>query len=252
MNKNQSLEQKYNSTRVNLLLIVILTAVNIVLYFTGSETMMLFSASVPYYAVIFGSAMPLPILSIPCYAVAGICILVYLLCWIFSKKRSGWLVVALIFFVVDTIAMLGLYIWAQDFSGILDIALHAYILYSLFVGVSAGKQLKNMPAEEVQATEEEGAELSNSTPLRRIGDEEKVRVLLEETYGTYHICYRRVKRLNQLVINNYIYDEVEYLAEPPHSLSAVMNGTRIEVGYDGVKSYISIDGKRIKEKIRWY
>ena len=81
---------------------------------------------------------------------------------------------------------------------------------------------------------------------------QKVRVLLEETYGTYHICYRRVKRLNQLVINNYIYDEVEYLAEPPHSLSAVMNGTRIEVGYDGVKSYISIDGKRIKEKIRWY
>ena len=36
MNKNQTLEQKYNSTRVNLLLIVILTAVNIVFYFTGS------------------------------------------------------------------------------------------------------------------------------------------------------------------------------------------------------------------------
>ena len=155
MNKNQSLEQKYNSTRVNLLLIVILTAVNIVLYFTGSETMMLFSASGPYYAVIFGSAMPLPILSIPCYAVAGICLLVYLLSWIFSKKRSGWLVVALVFFVLDTIAMLGLYIWAQDFSGILDIALHAYILYSLFVGVSTGKQLKNLPPEENVAVVEE-------------------------------------------------------------------------------------------------
>ena len=42
MNKNQTLEQKYNSARVNLLLVVILTAVNIVLFFTGSETMMLF------------------------------------------------------------------------------------------------------------------------------------------------------------------------------------------------------------------
>ena len=146
MNKNQTLEQKYNSARVDLLLIVILTAVNIILYFTGSETMMLFSASVPYYAVIFGSAMPLPIFSIPCYAVAGICVLVYLLSWIFSKKRSGWLVVALVFFIIDTVAMVGLYIWMQDFSGILDIALHAYILYSLFVAVAAGKKMKEMPA----------------------------------------------------------------------------------------------------------
>ena len=153
MNKNQTLEQKYNSTRMNLLLVVILTAVNIILYIAGSESMLLFSASVPYYAVIFGSVMPLPILSIPCYVIAGICILVYLLSWIFSKKRSGWLVVALVFFIVDTIAMVALYVSAQDFSGILDIVLHAYILYSLFVGVSTGKKLKNMPAEEPVAEE---------------------------------------------------------------------------------------------------
>lgn len=155
--KNQNLTpreqllQKYNSTRVNLILAVALTVANIVLYIAGSETMMLFSASIPFYAVIIGSAVTVPAFAIIFYAIAAVSLVVYLLSWIFSKKRFGWLIPALVFFVIDTVVMIVMYIWAEDFSGVMDIVLHAYILYSLFVGVISGSKLKKMPPEEVEA-----------------------------------------------------------------------------------------------------
>jgi hypothetical protein len=253
LSQREQLQQKYNASRLNLLLMVGLTVVNIVFFLTGSETMLLFSASIPYYAVIFGEAFPIPALSIGCYVIAGLCLGAYFLCWLLSKKRYGWLIFALVLFILDTLAMGALYLWAGDFSGILDVVIHALVLYNLIVGISIGRKLKTLPAEEdAPVTTTEAQTLPNSVPLRRIGDEEKVRVLLEEAYGTYHISYRRVKRLNQLVINNYIYDEVEYLIEPPHSLSAVLDGNQIEVGYDSVNSYLKVNGKYIKKKIRWY
>ena len=253
LSPREQLQQKYNASRLNLLLMVGFTVLNIVFFLAGSETMMLFSASIPYYAVIFGKAFPIPALSIGCYVIALLCVGAYFLCWLLSKKRYGWLIFALALFILDSLAMGALYLWAEDFSGILDVVMHALVLYYLIVGISTGKKLKNMPADEVVPdTTAETQALPNSVPLRRIGDEEKVRVLLEETYGTYHISYRRVKRLNQLVINNYIYDEVEHLIEPPHNLSAVLDGNHIEVGYDSVNSYLKVNGKIIKKKIRWY
>ena len=46
--------KRYGSARVDLLIMIVLTVVNIVLMFFGSETMMLFSASIPYIAVGMG------------------------------------------------------------------------------------------------------------------------------------------------------------------------------------------------------
>ena len=68
--------------------------------------------------------------------------------WLLSKKRYGWLIPALVLFIMDTLAMGGMYIWFADFSGILDILMHVWVLYYLFVGISSGKKLKNLPAEE--------------------------------------------------------------------------------------------------------
>jgi hypothetical protein len=160
MNKNQNLstreqlQQKFNTSRMNLLLMMVLTVVNVVLFFTGSDSMMLFSASIPYFAVIFGATIEIPSMSMICYAIAALTILGYLIFWLLSKKRYGWLIPALVLFIMDTLAMGGMYIWFADFSGILDILMHVWVLYYLFVGISSGKKLKNLPAEENAVVEE--------------------------------------------------------------------------------------------------
>lgn len=155
MNKNQTLEQKYQGARMNLLLMLILTVVNIVLFFTGAETMLLFSATIPFYAVAFGSVFMPAGIGIALYVLAGLVVIAYFLCWLLSKKRYGWVIVALVMFAIDTLALVGLSIWIGDFSGILDALIHALVLYYLIVGVSSGCKLKNMPVEEEEAPVEE-------------------------------------------------------------------------------------------------
>ena len=157
---------------------------------------------------------------------------------------------AAVLFSLDFLALIGLHVYAGDTSGFIDMVIHALVLYYLILGAVSVVQLKKLPEEAIVQTEPE--ERIDSIPLRRVGDEERVRILLEEQYGTYHVEYRRVKRVNQLVINNYIYAEVEYLVEPPHNLSAIMDGHLIEVGFDGNRSYLQVDGELIKKKMRLF
>ncbi len=52
--------EKVKIARSNLLLMIAFTLVNIVLLVTGSDVMMLFSATVPYFAVVFAVWWPRP------------------------------------------------------------------------------------------------------------------------------------------------------------------------------------------------
>ena len=84
--------KKYNEARHNLLLVIILSVVNIVLYLTGSEMMMLFSATIPYFSVIFGHVWSQE-LEAPAFFVIGLCIAfvvlaLYLACWLLAKKAA--------------------------------------------------------------------------------------------------------------------------------------------------------------------
>lgn len=245
------LQQRYNTARSNLLLVIILTLVNIVLLFTESESMLLFSASIPYYAVVFGVLLDILPMGL---AVAAVLLVLYFLCWLLSKKRSGWLIVALVLFVLDTLGMVGLYLLAEDFSGVLDALIHIWVLAYLIMGISAAKKLKNLP-EDVQIPVD-GAESADyaqpEMPKRRIDENEKSRIFVEGNFGGHRIVFRRVKRTNQLVIDNYICDETEMVIETAHALSAVMDTHEVIAGYDGHHSYIKVDGQVIVKKIRWY
>jgi len=249
------LQQKYNSARVNLLLVIILTVVNVALLFGGSETMMLFSASVPYYAIAFPVVWGMPELFAFGLIVAVVSLVLYFLCWLLSKKRPGWLVAALVLFILDTMALAGLYLLIEEISGIVDLAIHVLVLVYLIQGISASAKLKKMPPEEPPAeTAGTGEPLPNSTPLRRADEEVKHRVLLEATHGTYRICYRRVKKVNELVINGWVYDEYEALMDTNHTLEARIDGHVITASFDGTtsRSYIHFDGEEVAKKMRWY
>ncbi len=256
-NTKENALRQYGVARSNLLLMIILTAVNVVLAAFGSETMLLFSATVPYFVAVFGFVSEIGALAVAGVVIAAVILAVYLVCWIFSKKHYGWMIAALVLFVIDTLAMILIYITVGDFSGILDIVIHIWVLYYLVVGITYGHKLKNLTPEEeaefeqLQAVEaQEPLQEGNSSPLRSADSADKFRVLAEVSFNGYDICYRRVKRVNELVVNGYVYDDVEMLVEAPHELTARVNGHIIKAGYDGGFSYILVDGEKVKKKLR--
>lgn len=256
MEQRKIYTQKFNSARSNLLLVLVLTLVNIGLLIAGSDTFMLFSASIPYYAVCLPVVWGEFELFVVGCVLAVVLMVLYFLCWLLSKKHPGWLVVALVLFILDTLALIGFYLLAEEISGIMDVVIHVWVLYYLVNGIFAARKLKNLPmtleetADEVAIDEEVS---DHSSPIRRIGEEEKCRILLETEYCGRRIVYRRVKRMNQLVINDYIYDEIELLIEPAHSLYANLDGHKYEVGFDGAaKSYFKVDGEIVAKKMRLY
>ena len=140
-------QQKYNTARINLLLMVGLTALNVVMAFVGSDSMMLFSAIVPYIASVWATMPEFAPVMVPLIAITVISLAAYFICWIFSKKHFGFMIAALVLFVIDTLALVGFYIFAGEVSGILDIAIHAWVLYYLIIGVINGAKLKKLPEE---------------------------------------------------------------------------------------------------------
>ena len=261
--QRQMAAQKYNTARANLLTMLILTLLNIVMLFVGADFMLLFSATVPYFAAALGFYSALDIFLYPCLIFAGICLLAYFICWILSKNHYGWMIAALVLFGIDTLALVCLSFWTEDFSNIMDIVFHAWILYYLILGVKNGHDLKTLPedAEAVAAAQSYAQPITNdsysqpvtnSTHLRWADREVKHRVFLEAEAEGCRICYRRVKRVNELVVNGYVYAEMELLMEPAHELSATVNGHLIQAGYNGSMSYIRVDGKQVAQKVRWY
>lgn len=145
------------------MLIVLFSVVN-VFSMTFGDTYFLFSAFLPQILVMVGLELTYEagdnLYMIVAMVIAVISIVPYLLCWIFSNKRVGWMIAALVFFILDSllfveslIAMLS----AGEFSFILDLLFRIWALGSIIMGVVYGvrakkeaKEKKDAPVEEVQ------------------------------------------------------------------------------------------------------
>ena len=149
------LEQKYSSSRYNLLLVVIFTLINVIIALTGGDTYFLFSASIPYYIALFvaiwcgkmpayyyeGSGITeadfLPDSVLIVGAIIAIVILaIYLLFWIMSKKKVGWLIASIVFFALDAIFMFAIFGISADM--IIDAVFHVWVVISLAIAVFIG------------------------------------------------------------------------------------------------------------------
>lgn len=273
----------YNIARGNLLLVVIFTLINVVSAAFGSETYFLFTAAIPHYISYLGALLcgkypseyytelgidaedlfPESFI-IGFIVVAVIITALYFVFWLLSKKHAGWLIAALVCFSLDTIAMIWLY--GLAFEMILDVLFHAWVLYYLITGVRAHYKLRALP-EEAPATVDDtrfdlpnennlwgdaSTNTENSPTLRRANTEDKSRTFLEvETFG-HKITYRRIKRVNELVIDGYVYADIEMLIANVHSLEATIDGHNICVGYNGISSYINVDGETLAKKVRFF
>ena len=163
MTESQLLANKYNNSANNILLVVVFTLINSALLFTGSDSYFLFSAAIPYYFTLFGllytgrmpadwyegwdDFVPDPDSVLVFYlGIAIIAVVLYALCWLLAKKKGyGWLVVALVMFVIDTAGMFYYTGFAADM--ILDIVFHGWVIVSLVSGISTAKKLKKLTAE---------------------------------------------------------------------------------------------------------
>ena len=162
--ERQTLETKYNRSRMNLLWVVVFTAINIVLLVTDSGRYFLFSAYIPYLVVdlamllcgkypaefyaeyypdmeFWGSTFFAVMM-----AIAAVLIVLYLVSWLCTKKpKMGWMIFALIFFAIDTAAML--YLTGITADMILDVVFHGWVIVSLIMGIIACAKLKKLPEE---------------------------------------------------------------------------------------------------------
>ena len=137
-------QAKYKNARVSLLLILIFTTLNLFSPLLGFY--MLFSAYVPQLIAQIGALFYLEEGVVLFYVVGVVLALIllspYLLCYIFSKKKVGWMVGALVLFSVDTLLFLINFVAclaAGDFSLIIDLVFHIYALVSLILAVKYGK-----------------------------------------------------------------------------------------------------------------
>lgn len=144
-NSREYLLRQVANGRYSLLLIVILTVVNLIMTILDTNTYFLFSASVPYYLVFVGMGIENGFvdgawnvkgtLTYTGLVIALVIVAVYLLCWLLSKKRAGWLTAALVLFIVDTVALV-------------DFLLHIWAIVELVLAVRGSRKLRALPPTE--------------------------------------------------------------------------------------------------------
>jgi len=140
---------KFGTARSNLLLVVAFTMANVMLTAFGSDFYLLFSATVPMLALILlEDAMAVGLI------VAMLGVFVYFLCWLLSKRKRVFILVALILFSVDTLLFLAttgivFLLGFGDFMIIVEIAFHGWILYYLITGTAAWAKLRGVTEEQL-------------------------------------------------------------------------------------------------------
>lgn len=135
---------RYAAARQNLLIMICLTAINLLLILTNSSIVFAISAFLPQYIVSLGVELSEVyslsyVVNIIFTIIAIVPISLYVMCYFLSKHSHIWMTVALILFSVDCL-VLALYMFkAESGSFLIDIIFHVYIMYFLISGVRNGK-----------------------------------------------------------------------------------------------------------------
>lgn len=144
-------EMKYTRARHSLLLVVILSIVNL-FALVFADMYFLFSSYITLTIGATGGFMYLEsgdaILLVVTIILGIISVIPYLVCWIFSKKKVGWLIASLVLFALDTVLLLVDTIAMFDVSYILDLVIHILVIVELVVAVRYGLKKKKEQSEE--------------------------------------------------------------------------------------------------------
>lgn len=260
------LKKRINVAKSTILMVAVLTLINIAAIVFDAAYSFPFSAYVPQFvtAVFAGIAEEQGTDSILYIgiAVAVLLSLVYVALWFGAKKKNTFLIVALVFFAIDTAFFIYSLFLYFDASYIIDIAFHAWVIFDLVLGISAYSQLKKIPEQEIQNAEGykeqyilQGADdtdfsmRTESTPIRL--SENKGRVLISSNYNGLNIEVRRSKALTELVIDGKVYAERKGVIESEYELAAIVSGVEIKTAMTTQSvMYLYADGVQIAKKFR--
>lgn len=169
------LENKYKVARINLLVAIIFTIVNIITVTGG--TYMLFSVYLPYLLAVIGASwcgmMPAewyegvtdpefmdPSFFVVMVVIAAVILSLYALCFFMSKKhKSGWFVFALVMFCIDTVIVI---LDAGIANSIIDLVFHGFVIYYLIMGIQVPNKLKALDEQEAAAAAAEAAKAAEA------------------------------------------------------------------------------------------
>ena len=142
----------FTKARNNLLAVIAFTAINLILTAFDSGVSFLFSATLPQFVLEIGqvldSEMERSFFTIVGLVFACIIIITYFVFWILAKRIRVFILVALIFFGIDTLALL--YVISNmefNFSLLLQIAFHGWVLYYLVNGVKAWSKTRDVSTD---------------------------------------------------------------------------------------------------------
>ena len=149
-NSREYQEQLLSRSRGYLLTVIIFTIINLVLLVLEQGTYFLFSASVPYYLTVLSQMMDGAALgqnTTMALVISAVILVGYFLCWLLSAKKPVWLTVGMCIFILDTVALIyvALKLMESPLNGIVDLLIHALLIWEMSKGVTAAKNLKDMP-----------------------------------------------------------------------------------------------------------
>ena len=178
-NELAKLTRRAQSARMDIIVVVLFTVVNIALMLFGSLTYFLFSVTLPYsfcyFMSLYTGRMPKEVYGsewdglqfLPdgffwsAVVVSVVVLAMYAVCFFASQNKKknedgsvtvsysmGWLIAALALFTIDTliyIIMMAVLIGFQ-MSMLIDLAIHIYVIVTLVMGVIAAYKLKKLNA----------------------------------------------------------------------------------------------------------
>lgn len=265
--KTKSPQQLYQTARGNLLLMLIFSAVNVALAAFDADTYFLLSNYLAYMQALAGRTF-LDLTGESIYFVVGLALAVltlvpYLLCWIFSKKRRGWMIAALVLFALDTGLLVSDSLGVEDFLyNLPDLLFHIGIIVYLVLGVKHAQQALAPQPKEAPATQPlvepvfYDASLGGQPNTPSLGapqEEWKYRVLVTADWNGRHIEVRRSRGLTELVVDGRVYGREEGVIEREYTISARIDGHDVAtVFYPTGRQTIEVDGVVIAKKQRLY
>ena len=141
-------KNRYDQGRGALLAVVLLSLVNLISV-TLSDVYFLFSSYVTQLLAVWGAilfeetqAVVFPVI----FGIIGlISVIPYFLCYLFSKKRAGWMVAAFVLFCIDSLIFLVDFISlisVGELSMLMDLVIRIWVIVSLAQGVKYGLRVK--------------------------------------------------------------------------------------------------------------
>ena len=236
MQKHSEAAKKFETSRKQLLLVVLFSAINVLLVLFRINLSFLFSASFPLFIAQFGQMLSqetgglLPLLIAAMFSFS--IVFLYWLCYVLAKKYRVFILVALILFSIDTLFLIWSLTFGLGLSIILDVAFHAWVMYYLIIGTKAWSDLKKLPFDEpVEETNRE-IPLTQTPPLRH--ESTKGKVIFSQIYENLNIVVKRTYGTTELIVNGIVFAEKKGLVEINYTLDAYVENTYIKVTLETV------------------